>query len=609
MANVLENKEKTITNELANKQMGFVMNAVKGLRQDLYQNDYCTGSAAYREVVRMLFIKMVLDKEVIENKITEKFHVMKRNNLREVLKEEKTMFGHENYTEQDILNDVFKEDILNLNGDSRYPKYSDLFRKNEEIVSSPEMIYKFIDKIENVNFIDLMEHGKDILGVVYEQFIYEVQNPKAGQIFTPTDVVEFMTDIAEISKDDVVLDFCSGSGRFLTSAMRKMIKDVDEKNEKLSQDKINEIKKDQVYGADIGSDPTFNSKRNMALAGDGSSNIANMNSLHISVEDLGENHIATFNNGKGVNEREIVGDKNYKFDIKNCSLILTNPPFGDLTLNARNYSKDWIDEMRETFNKASWSELMRWKSDFIELLNQANKYKDENIKNELEKLIDKAPIDRKKSVKRIIKKIHQDIENGESKNHEKMINKMFNKGKRTVTTKYVEKNEQDKLRGRKNFKGCLMFLYKAYQILEVGGRVLIVVDDGLLNTDTYAFARDFIRNKFYINAIISLSDKTFYAYSEKTIKTSILYLEKKEEIVNSEGDIFTKPQETPVFYAHAEKVGINSKRGKYENHLPKIKQGFFDFQQKINDNIKRNGKFDPDSFDFVENQIGGSFNE
>ncbi|MTI60237.1 MAG: hypothetical protein FH762_09725 [Firmicutes bacterium] len=143
-----------------------------------------------------------------------------------------------------------------------------------------------------------------------------------------------------------------------------------------------------------------------------------------------------------------------------------------------------------------------------------------------------------------------------------------------------------------------MFLYKAYQILKVGGRLLIIVDDGLLNTDTYAFARDFIRNKFYIKAIISLSDKTFYAYSEKNIKTSILYLEKKKEIIDNDGDIFTELQTEPVFYAHAEKVGINSKRGKYENHLPRVAKGYFEFKKAVEDNISSNEYFNPNNFVF-----------
>ena len=45
----------------------------------------------------------------------------------------------------------------------------------------------------------------------------------------------------------------------------------------------------------------------MALAGDGSSHVANMNSLFIETSTEGENVIAKFINGKDVNKDEVVG--------------------------------------------------------------------------------------------------------------------------------------------------------------------------------------------------------------------------------------------------------------------------------------------------------------
>ena len=124
---------------------------------------------------------------------------------------------------------------------------------------------------------------------------------------------------------------------------------------------------------------------------------------------------------------------------------------------------------------------------------------------------------------------------------------IFKNGVRTVTTMWkTNKAGEKSLTGTTNYKGCLLFLYKANKILKVGGNVLIVVDDGVLNTDTYAFARDFIRNKFYINAVFSLSDKAFYAHSDKQIKTSIIYLTKKEETLDEDGDIYTEKDRKSV---------------------------------------------------------------
>lgn len=595
-----------LSNEEANVQMDKVMNAVKTLRQDLFQNDYCTGSAAYQEVVRMLFVKMVLDKEVRKevDPMEDRFHYMKKQSLREKVRFERQNQQRPNYTKRDALNEVFRKHILNIDGESDFPKYENLFKKDEVIISSDEMIDKFIDRIEDINLVDLMDAGKDILGVVYETFIGEVQNPKAGQIFTPTDTVEFMLDLARITKDDVALDFCSGSGRFLTGSMRRMIEDARNTISDLEEleRKIEEIKSSHVFGADIGSEPTYNTKRNMALAGDGSSQIANMNSLFITVEDTEECHIAHFHNGKGVNPEEVVVTANPNFDIKNCSKIPTNPPFGDLTFSYPKYSKEWIDEFRETFNKATWSELKRWKTQFVGILSDLTDKED--VKEKIDELIDLAPMDRNTAVEKVLVKMHKEIDKENNEKLISLVDELLKVGQRTVSTEVKEKRGEFELTGQVNYKGCLLFLYKAYQILKTGGQTIIVVDDGLLNTDSYAFARDFIRNKFFIKGVFSLSDKTFYAYSGKSIKTSILYLEKKPESLDADGDIFTPLQDEPVFYAHIEKVGMNTKRGKYESHFEEVKEGFFRFLELVNENKERNnGVFNPEEFSFEEIDI------
>lgn len=593
---------KDLLNNEINSQMAMVMNAVKGLRQDLYQNDYCTGAEAYRETVRMLFLKMIEDKE-IKGGMSKEYNDFNTKTFKDNYNFHIKQSGCENDTETDYMNIRFKEDVLNLNNTADYPEYAQLFRPTEEIVSNRQMIYKFIQKVEDVNIVDLMDYGKDVLGVVYEQFIGEVQNSGAGQIFTPTDVVEFMSDIAELTKDDICLDFCSGSGRFMTSAMRRMINDAKfnlEEGREL-EEKIENIKHNQVFGADVGADPTLNTKRNMALAGDGSSHIANMNSLLIKTRKNDKNEIvSTFTNGLGVNKKELVGEDGAQFSITNCSCILTNPPFGDLTLDDK-YDENWINEMRETFNIACKSELKRWNSKFDELVNLIGKIDNEEVIDRFDDLLDIVPIDRNAQVEKAFESLKVAINERNQKTIKKCIETFLSKGVRTVSTQWKEKKGIKVLDGRRDFKGCLLFLYKAYQILRVGGRILIVVDDGVLNTDTYAFARDFIRNKFYIKAVFSLSDKAFYAHSDKTIKTSILYLEKKEERIDEDGNLFTAKQTDPIFYAHIEKTGQNSKRGKYESHFEEIKQGYFKFVNKVKENKKANGGiFNRDNFVFEE---------
>lgn len=590
-------------NDEINIRMAMVMNAVKGLRQDLYQNGYATGVNAYKETIRMLFLRMIEDKKLKNGDLEKEFYIFTKGTF-------KTCYGYflrdnPGLTETEFINTNFREEVLNLGGDEEetYSIYSKLFREDEKIISNKQMIDNFISKLEGVNIVDLMDAGKDVLGVVYESYIGDVQNSGAGQIFTPTDVVDFMVSIAQLNKDDVCLDFCSGSGRFMTSAMRSMIKDARATitDHKKLNEKIEHIKHNQVFGADLDSNPTLNTKRNMALAGDGSSHIANMNSLFIEhEEDEYGNVKATFINGKGVNKEELVGVDGERFSINNCTVILTNPPFGDLTLND-DYDVVWIDELRSSFNDACKAELKRWKPKFMEIIKNKDNI-DEDKFEQIDYLLDVAPINRCTKVEVYFESLKEAITNNDEKKITKALDGIFKNGVRTVSTMWkTNKKGETSLTGTTNYKGCLLFLYKAWQILKVGGRVLIVVDDGVLNTDTYAFARDFIRNKFYMRAVFSLSDKAFYAHSDKTIKTSILYLEKKIESKDEDGDIYTDKQTEPVFYAHVEKTGQNSKRGKYVSHFDSIADGYIKFQNAVKENKDRNnGVFNQQTFNFEE---------
>lgn len=92
-----------------------------------------------------------------------------------------------------------------------------------------------------------------------------------------------------------------------------------------------------------------------------------------------------------------------------------------------------------------------------------------------------------------------------------------------------------------------------------GGKLLIILDEAILNTDDYKEVRKFVKKYFYIKAIISLTRDTFVPVSNTSNKTSILYAIRKEDP--------DAVQQEPIFYAHAEKVGIDTKKKVCHNHL------------------------------------------
>lgn len=83
-------------------------------------------------------------------------------------------------------------------------------------------------------------------------------------------------------------------------------------------------------------------------------------------------------------------------------------------------------------------------------------------------------------------------------------------------------------RRRASLKSSVMFIERYADILKPGGRLVTVTDDSILASPKNSFARDFIRERFIIRAVISLPGDAFYRAGAR-VKTSILFLVKREE--------------------------------------------------------------------------------
>ena len=79
---------------------------------------------------------------------------------------------------------------------------------------------------------------------------------------------------------------------------------------------------------------------------------------------------------------------------------------------------------------------------------------------------------------------------------------------------------------RATLRSAVMFIERYYHLLKPGGRLLTVIDDGVLCSKKMDFVRDYIRSKFIINGIISLHGDAFQRAGAR-VKTSVLCLTKK----------------------------------------------------------------------------------
>ena len=147
------------------------------------------------------------------------------------------------------------------------------FIKTDTSLSTKDKVLKeLIDDIdENINsFIKTHEYF-DVLGQLYIEFLRYANSDKGlGIVLTPPHITELFAELAQVNKNSVAFDNCTGTGGFLISAMKKMIEDA-----KGDTKKIAEIKAKQLIGVEYQAHIFALAVSNMYIHQDGKTNIIN----------------------------------------------------------------------------------------------------------------------------------------------------------------------------------------------------------------------------------------------------------------------------------------------------------------------------------------------
>ncbi|WP_311080836.1 N-6 DNA methylase [Paenibacillus polymyxa] len=112
-------------------------------------------------------------------------------------------------------------------------------------------------------------HDHDVVGQFYGEFLkYTGGDKKAlGIVLTPRHISELFTLLANLQKDDKVLDFCCGTGGFLISSMHAMMRHA------VTQDERESIKENGLVGVEQQPNMYALAASNMILRGDGKANL------------------------------------------------------------------------------------------------------------------------------------------------------------------------------------------------------------------------------------------------------------------------------------------------------------------------------------------------
>lgn len=147
------------------------------------------------------------------------------------------------------------------------------FIKTDTSLSTKDKVLKeLIDEIdENINqFIKTHEYF-DVLGQLYIEFLRYANSDKGlGIVLTPPHITELFAELAQVNKNSIAFDNCTGTGGFLIAAMKKMIEDA-----KGDTKKIAEIKSKQLLGVEYQAHIFALAVSNMYIHQDGKTNIMN----------------------------------------------------------------------------------------------------------------------------------------------------------------------------------------------------------------------------------------------------------------------------------------------------------------------------------------------
>lgn len=101
---------------------------------------------------------------------------------------------------------------------------------------------------------------------------------------------------------------------------------------------------------------------------------------------------------------------------------------------------------------------------------------------------------------------------------------------------------------RNNVERHILFIERTLDMLRPGGRMAIVLPQGVLNTTNMEYVRDYLLDKARIIAVVGLHSNTFRPHAG--VKTSLVFLQKW-------GGSASEPQKDyPIFMAVSKKGGV-----------------------------------------------------
>jgi type I restriction enzyme M protein len=381
-------------------------------------------------------------------------------------------------------------------------KADKIFDADEEIHLKFNTAREIVRLLERYNLSDTSE---DIKGIAFERFLGRTFRGEIGQFFTPRTIVEFMIRMVEPKEGDVICDPASGSGgfliRFFEIVREQILADVDRQykeyrkeleGQNLSEEKKAELLRDKFDELQKRIKPDRKGSRLWKLA---NRCIYGTDANDRMARTSKMNMIMHGDGHGGVHHHDGFINVNGIFEGR-FDIVLTNPPFGA--------NVEESDVILESEVRVEDDEYARYVADYGDAYKEA------------------------------LARVQAAAEQN------KTIASLF-------TLPKGEKN---------NIKTEILFIERCLSLLKPGGRLGIVLPEGIFNNPSLAYVREFCEDRAFIRAVVSLPQETFLS-SGASVKASLLFMQKFTEDEQTQFDIRKKDAEEEI-------------RGHYQTELDRL---------------------------------------
>lgn len=351
-------------------------------------------------------------------------------------------------------------------------KDDDLFESAETIRIRENSFEAIVEELEIYN---LSTTSDDVKGIAFEQFLGKTFRGELGQFFTPRTIVDFMVEILDPQEGETICDPCCGSGGFLIKAFEYVRTKIEE-DIHLAKEKI----KDQFYNDQY--------------------------------EKLNEK------------EKEAVDEKvNDLFSKLNAELDINNP-----RSRVRELSYDCIfgtDANPRMSRTAKMNMIMHGDGHGGVHHNDGLLNVNGIFENRFDVILTNPPFGSRVEKSLKITEADKYTDAVRIKKYQDRYGKAYDEALKQVNDNIGKPLLELYKTGSMSALTEVLFIERCINLLKPGGRLGIVLPEGVLNNSALQKIRDFVESKAKILLITSIPQDVFIA-SGATVKPSLLFFKK-----------------------------------------------------------------------------------